>query len=60
MIDVESNGAIPGDFSMISFEAALVDSNLEKLFMVSLSPYLRSMSPKHWLSRFYARRGFGF
>lgn len=38
MIDVESDGPIPGDFSMISFGAVLVDEKLDKTFYGRLKP----------------------
>lgn len=38
MIDVESDGAIPGDYSMISFGAVLVDDKLDRTFYGELKP----------------------
>jgi hypothetical protein len=38
MVDIESDGPIPGDFSMISFGAVLVDSALDKTFYGQLKP----------------------
>jgi hypothetical protein len=38
MVDVESDGPIPGDFSMISFGAVLVDEKLDKTFYGQLKP----------------------
>jgi len=38
MVDVESDGPIPGDFSMISFGAVLVDETLDKTFYGKLKP----------------------
>jgi hypothetical protein len=38
MVDVESDGPIPGDFSMISFGAVLVDEKLDKTFYGRLKP----------------------
>ncbi len=38
MVDVESDGPIPGDFSMISFGAVLVDEQLDKTFYGKLKP----------------------
>ncbi|MBK8698526.1 MAG: exonuclease [Saprospiraceae bacterium] len=38
MVDVESDGPIPGDFSMISFGAVLVDDQLDKTFYGKLKP----------------------
>jgi hypothetical protein len=42
MIDVESDGPIPGDYSMISFGAVVVDDKLDKTFYSKLRP----ISPK--------------
>lgn len=38
MIDVESDGPIPGDFSMVSFGAVLVEDSLTKSFFAKLRP----------------------
>ena len=38
MVDVESDGPIPGDYSMISFGAVVVDHTLEKNFYGKLKP----------------------
>ncbi len=38
MVDIESDGPIPGDFSMISFGAVLVDEFLDKTFYGKLNP----------------------
>jgi hypothetical protein len=38
MVDVESDGAIPGDYSMVSFGAVLVDENLDRTFYGKLKP----------------------
>ena len=38
MVDVESDGPIPGDYSMISFGAVLVDTQLDKTFYRQLQP----------------------
>jgi hypothetical protein len=38
MVDVESDGPIPADFSMISFGAVLVDDKLDKTFYGRLKP----------------------
>lgn len=38
VVDVESDGPIPGDFSMISFGAVLVDDKLDKTFYGQLKP----------------------
>ena len=38
MIDIEADGPIPGDYSMISFGAVLVDEQLDKTFYGQLKP----------------------
>jgi hypothetical protein len=38
MVDIESDGPIPGDYSMISFGAVLVDEQLDKTFYGRLKP----------------------
>jgi hypothetical protein len=38
MVDIESDGPIPGDYSMISFGAVLVDKKLDKTFYGKLRP----------------------
>ncbi|HEY4247052.1 MAG TPA: exonuclease domain-containing protein [Lacunisphaera sp.] len=38
MVDIESDGPIPGDYSMISFGAVVVDSTLKNTFGATLKP----------------------
>lgn len=38
MVDVETDGPIPGDYSMVSFGAVLVDPALDKVFFGQLRP----------------------
>ena len=38
MVDVESDGPIPGDYSMIAFGAVIVDSTLARKFASRLKP----------------------
>jgi len=38
MVDIESDGPIPGDYSMISFGAVLIDELLDKTFYGRLKP----------------------
>ena len=38
MVDIESDGPIPGDYSMISFGAVLVDEQFDKTFYGQLKP----------------------
>ncbi len=52
-IDVESDGPIPGDYSMISFGAVIVDDNLDKTFYGQLKP----ISDK-WIPEALAVSGF--
>ena len=38
MVDIESDGPIPGDYSMISIGAVVVDEQLDKTFYGQLKP----------------------
>jgi len=38
MVDVEADGPIPGDYSMISFGAMIVEPSLSKTFYMQLKP----------------------
>jgi len=38
MVDIEADGPIPGDYSMISLGAVIVDSNLDKTFYGTFHP----------------------
>lgn len=38
MVDIEANGPIPGDYSMTSLGAVIVDEKLDKTFKVNLKP----------------------
>lgn len=38
MVDIESDGPIPGDYSMVSFGAVLIDEKLDKTFYGRLRP----------------------
>ena len=46
MTDIESDGPIPGDFSMISFGAVLVDQQLDKTFYGKLKPISEKFIPE--------------
>lgn len=46
MIDIESDGPIPGDYSMVSFGAVLVDEKLDKTFYGKLKPISDNWDPK--------------
>jgi DNA polymerase III epsilon subunit-like protein len=53
MIDIESDGPIPGDYSMISIGAVVVEESLDKTFYAELRP----ISDK-WLPEALAVSGF--
>lgn len=38
MVDIESDGPVPGDYSMVSFGAVVVNENLDKTFYGKLQP----------------------
>lgn len=46
MVDIESDGPIPGDFSMISFGAVLVDESLNQTFYGRLRPISEAFIPE--------------
>lgn len=46
MVDVETDGAIPGDYSMISFGAVLVDEKLDRTFYGKLKPISEKYNPQ--------------
>ncbi len=46
MVDVESDGPIPGDFSMICFGAVLVDGSLTETFYGQLKPISERWVPE--------------
>jgi hypothetical protein len=46
MVDIESDGPIPGDFSMISFGAVVVDKQLNKSFYGQLKPISENFVPE--------------
>lgn len=45
MVDVEADGPIPGDYSMISFGAVLVNESLDKTFYGQLKPVSEKYIP---------------
>ena len=45
MVDIESDGPIPGDYSMISFGAVLVDTKLDQTFYGKLRPISEKWIP---------------
>jgi hypothetical protein len=46
MVDIEADGPIPGDYSMISFGAVLVDEQLDKTFYGRLKPVSEKFIPE--------------
>jgi hypothetical protein len=48
VIDVETDGPIPGDYSMISFGAVLVNEGSTRPSMGGLSPFPRNGFRRHW------------
>lgn len=46
MVDVETDGAIPGDYSMISFGAVVVDEKLDRTFYGKLKPISDKYNPQ--------------
>lgn len=46
MVDIESDGPIPGDYSMVCFGAVLVDQNLDKTFYGKLKPISTQYNPE--------------
>ena len=46
MVDVESDGPIPGDYSMVSFGAIVVESSLSRTFYGQLKPISEKWIPE--------------
>lgn len=46
MIDVEADGPIPGDYSMVCFGAILVDRKLDKTFYGRMKPISEKWNPE--------------
>jgi len=46
MVDIESDGPIPGDYSMISFGAVIVEPSLERTFYGKLRPVSEKWIPE--------------
>ena len=55
MVDIESDGHIPGDYSMISFGAVIVDENLDKTFYGKLKPISEKYIPEALAVSGYSR-----
>lgn len=45
MVDVETNGPIPGDYSMTSLGAVVVDEKLDKTFKINIKPISKKFDP---------------
>ncbi|MGA1870739.1 MAG: exonuclease domain-containing protein [bacterium] len=61
MVDVEADGPIPGDYSMISFGAVVVDSSLSKRYSAFLRPISDNWIPKALnISHFTREETLGF
>lgn len=46
MVDIESDGPIPGDYSMVCFGAVLVDEKLDRTFYGKLKPISEQFNPE--------------
>jgi len=46
MVDIESDGPIPGDYSMICFGAVLVDEKLDRTFYGRIKPISENFDPE--------------
>ncbi len=46
MVDIESDGPIPGDYSMICFGAVIVDEKLDKTFYGQIKPISDNFIPE--------------
>lgn len=46
MVDIESDGPIPGDYSMVSLGAVIVDEQLDKTFYGKLKPISERFVPE--------------
>lgn len=45
MVDIEANGPIPGDYSMTSLGAVIVDEKLDKTFKINIKPISEKFDP---------------
>ena len=55
MVDIESDGPIPGDYSMIAFGAVLVEEQLDKTFHGKLKPISQNYVPEALAVSGYSR-----
>jgi hypothetical protein len=46
MVDVEADGPIPGDYSMISFAAVVVEPELNRTFLANIKPISEAWIPE--------------
>jgi hypothetical protein len=46
MVDIEADGPIPGDYSMISFGAIVVEPTLDRVFSARLKPISETWLPE--------------
>jgi hypothetical protein len=46
MVDIEADGPIPGDFSMIAFGAIVVEKSLDRTFSAKLRPISERWVPE--------------
>lgn len=47
MVDIEADGPIPGEYSMTSIGAVIVDEKLDKTFYAELKPISKHSHPNH-------------
>ena len=61
MVDIEADGPIPGDYSMVCFGAIVVEPTLERTFYGKLRPVSEKWVPEAFSAgeRVYARRDAG-
>ena len=57
MVDVEADGPIPGDYSMISFGAIVAEPSLTTTFYAELQPIFRAMEPRCLEGKWLQPRG---
>lgn len=56
MVDVESDGPVPGDFSMVALGAVAIDRQLDKTFFGKLRPISERFVPEALAVSGYSRR----
>jgi len=55
MVDIESDGPIPGDYSMVCFGAVVVEKNLHRTFFGKLKPISENWVPEALAVSGYSR-----